>query len=151
MLSKHQTVARFEGVSFHRCMGLTSMCPDDCGSSGDYAQFEILKYLAYEKPGEYGDPEQKEFQFQVQDNRKNPKAPEEMRKAVAGLEKGDFVLLDWQHDYVTKQGSSSPERVCAKLQKITREEAGRLMGGVDKIPAPRPKEKPKAGIAPRAF
>jgi len=118
MLSKHQTVAQFAGVSYHRCMGLTSLCPDQCGNSGDFASFRVLKYIAYAKPGQYGDPEQTEYTFQVEDNMKNPKAPVEIRKTVAALAKGDYVLLDWEHHYVTKDGSSSPERVIKKFTKL---------------------------------
>ena len=51
MLAKHQTVAQFQGVEYQQCRGLTSLCPDQCGGSGDFASFRILKYLAYEKPG----------------------------------------------------------------------------------------------------
>jgi hypothetical protein len=45
MLSKHQTVAQFDGVTYHRCPGRTSMCPDRRGDSGDWASFRVLKYL----------------------------------------------------------------------------------------------------------
>jgi hypothetical protein len=147
MLSKHQTVAQFEGIAYQRCMGLTSLCPDQCGSSGDFATFRILKYVRYEKPGEYGDPVQTEFVFQVEDNHKKPKVSAEVKSKVAALSKGDYVLLDWVHDYVTKNRSSAPERTCTKVEKITREEAEKLTGGLDKIPAP----KPKPGIQPRGF
>jgi hypothetical protein len=144
-LSKHSTVAQFEGIAYQRCMGLTALCPDQCGSSGDFATFRILKYLGYEKPGEYGDPKQTEFVFQVEDNHKNPKVSAEVKSKLAALSKGDYVRLDWVHDYVTKGGTSSPERICTRVEKITREEADKLTGGLDKVPAP----KPKAGIQPR--
>jgi hypothetical protein len=140
MLSSHQTVAQFEGVAYQQCMGMTALCPDKCGSSGDFASFRVLKYLSYEKPGQYGDPKQETFVFQVQDNMKHVKVPEPIQQTVAGLKKGDFALLDWVHEYVTQNGSSSPERVIKKLQKITREEADKLTGGVDKL-APAKAEK----------
>jgi hypothetical protein len=67
------------------------------------------------------------------------------------LKPGDYVLLDWQHDYVTIDGSSGPERVLNKLQKITREEADKLTGGLDKLPPPpAPKATPRAGGAARS-
>ena len=141
MLARHQTVAQFEGVAYQRCRGLTALCPDRCGGSGDFASFRILKYLAYEKHGEYGDPKQVQYIFQVEDNMKHLKVPAVIRDAVAALKKGDVVLLDWQHDYVTKEGSSSPERPIKKLEKITREEAVKLTGGWEEPPAP-PKTHP---------
>lgn len=138
-LSKHQTVAQFEGIAYQRCRGLTSLCPDRCGNSGDFATFRILKYLGYEKLGEYGDPKQTEFVFQVEDNHKNLKVSAEVKSKLATLTKGDYVLLDWVHDYVTKDGTSSPERICTKLEKITREEADKLVGGLDTLPAAKAK------------
>lgn len=146
LLSKHQTVAQFQGVASRTCRGLTALCPDKCGQSGNFASFRIVKYLAYEKPGQYGDPQQKDYVFQVEDNMKNAKSPAAVREAVAGLKTDDYVLLDWNHDYVTKDGSSSPERPIQKLQKITREEAAKLAGNLDPLP-PVPRKPP--GSSPR--
>ena len=36
-LSIHETVAEFLGTNDHRCRGLTSLCPDECGDSGTMA------------------------------------------------------------------------------------------------------------------
>jgi hypothetical protein len=143
MLSKHQTVAQFEGVNYHCCLGMTSECPDRCGSSGDMASFRILEYLAYEKPGEYGDAKQERYQFLVQDNMGNVKVPADIKTAVASLKQNDYVLLDWQHDYVTRDGSKFPERTVILLKPITREEADKLAGGLDKLP----KDEAKKGAA----
>src|SRR5262245_35717606 len=144
LLSKHQTVAQFAGISEHKCLGRTSLCPDKCGHSGDMATFRILKYLAYEKPGQYGDEQQKRYQFLVQDNMKNLKVSTEVKAAIDGLKPDDYVLLDWQHDYVSKAGANYPERTVLQLKRITREEADRLTGGLGKSPevAPAPPSQP---------
>ena len=134
MLSKHETVAQFVGVTYHKCLGRTSACPDKCGSSGDMATFRILKYLAYEKPDQYGDKQQKQFQFLVADNLKNVKVSAEVKATIDSLKPDDYVRLDWQHDYVTKGGSSSPERTVTQLKCITCEEADQLTGGLDNLP-----------------
>ncbi len=133
LLSRHDTVARFVGVAARQCRGLTSLCPDDCGQSGDFATFEIVGYVVYEKLGEYGDPKATEFLFQVADNRKNAKAPKEIADAAAALKAGDLVILNWRHEYVTQMDagggkSSSPERPVVKLQKISQAEADKLLG-----------------------
>jgi len=39
------------------------------------------------------------------------------------LQAGDYVLLSWNHDYVTRGGCSSPERPITELTKITEQEA----------------------------
>ncbi len=129
MLAKHHTVAQFTGITPHRCMGRTSLCPDKCGSSGDMASFDIVKYLAYEKPGKYGDAQAKKYQFLVQDNLGNLKVSAETKVAVDALKPGDYVVLDWQHNYVTKNRSSFPERVITQLKKVTKEEADKLEPG----------------------
>lgn len=117
-LSRHETVAEFRGTSEHRCRGLTSFCPDKCGHSGSLATFRIVNYLSYDKPGEYGDPKSDEFMFLLEDNRKQPKVPADILAAVNSLKQGDKVLLSWNHDYVTVDGSSRPQRPLTKLEKI---------------------------------
>lgn len=149
MLSKHQTVAQFIGISYHECRGLTSLCPDKCGDSGDLASFRILKYVAYEKPGQYGDEQQKEYQFLVQDNMKKLKVSPELKAKIDALQPNRYVLLDWRHDYVTKEGSKFPERIVIQLKPITLEEAAQAVGGADKLPKPDTKQSPKPpGIQP---
>ncbi len=123
LLSSHDTVARFSGLKQHKCMGLTSLCPDRCGESGTLATFEIVKYLAYEKPGEYGDPKQERFMVLIEDNMKNLKVPAAIRDAIVALKPGDLVRLQWNHDYVTRDGSKFPERPILKVAPITREDA----------------------------
>lgn len=129
LLAEHETVAQFTGVAFRKCLGRTGLCPDKCGSSGDFASFKILGYVLYKKTGEYGDPMQDNFMFQVEDNMKNPKVTPELRATITGLRKDDYVLLSWKHEYVTKEGSSSPERPVTKVSKITKEDAEKLLKG----------------------
>jgi hypothetical protein len=117
-LARHETVAKFRGTNYHRCLGLTTLCPDRCGESGTLATFRIVNYLNYEKLGEYGDPKCDEFAFLVENNMKHPKVPDDIRAAINTLKPGDLVLLSWKHDYVTSQGGSAPERPITKLEKI---------------------------------
>jgi hypothetical protein len=117
-LARHETVAEFRGTNYHRCLGLTTLCPDRCGESGTLATFRIVNYLNYEKLGEYGDPKCDEFAFLVESNMKYPKVPDDIRAAINTLKPGDLVLLSWKHDYVTSQGGSAPERPITKLEKI---------------------------------
>jgi hypothetical protein len=130
LLSSHDTIATFDSLKEHRCMGRTALCPDRCGDSGTMATFSIIKYLDYQKPGKYGDPQAKTFSFLIS------KAGPEL---VKGLQTGDTVRLSWNHDYVTRtdaegRGGSSPERPVLKIQKLTREEANALMKGQPKAP-----------------
>ena len=127
LLANHETLAVFDGVDYRLCRGLTALCPKDCGDSGEFANFAVKKYLKYEKLGQYGDPEQQTFLVQVSDYYKKPKGNAEILKTVKALTKGDYVLLSWHHDYVTKAGTSSPERPIVKLEAISKEKAEGLM------------------------
>ena len=131
LLANHETLAVFEGVDYRLCRGLTGLCPERCGSSGEFASFVIKKYLKYEKLGQYGDPEQQNFSIQISDFHKQPKGEPKILETVKGLKKGDYVLLSWHHDYVTKQGTSSPERPLVKLEKLAPEKAAELLRGTD--------------------
>jgi hypothetical protein len=126
-LSSHDTIAEFAGTRQHRCMGRTSLCPDNCGHSGTLASFTIQHYLAYEKPGEYGDPQQAEYLVLVQDNHGKSKIPHATAELIRSLHKGDRVHLVWHHDYVTADGSSFPERTVVVLEKLSAEHADKLI------------------------
>ena len=126
LLSSHDAVAKFVGLKYHQCLGLTSLCPDRCGESGQLATFTIVKYLKYEKPGEYGDPKQEQFMVLIQDNMKNLKVPKAIRDAIFALKPGDLVHLRWNHDYVTQAGSKFPERPIKDVSPLTKEQADKL-------------------------
>jgi hypothetical protein len=122
LLSSHDTVAKFTGITDHKCRGLTALCPDECGHSGRMANFEIVKYLGYEKPGQYGDEKQKTFHMLIEDNMKHTRVPAEILKAIEALKSGRTVRLKWNHDYVTKGGSKFPERPIVGIEPMTPEQ-----------------------------
>jgi len=125
-LSIHETVATFAGIEQRRCRGRTARCPEQCGHSGEFARFEIVKYLKYEKPGEYGDKKQTERTIQISDFHRNPTGDPQLNKTIKGLKPDDRVLLSWQHNYVTRTDpaggrTSRPERPITKLEKAAKE------------------------------
>jgi len=119
-LSRHETLAEFVGIFEHRCRGLTSLCPDKCGHSGNVAQFNIIGYLHYEKSGQYGDPQTGQFTVMIENNMKQLKVSPAIRDIVASLTPGDAVFLSWRHDYITRNGASGPERPITKLEKMVK-------------------------------
>jgi hypothetical protein len=148
LLARQETVAEFQGLHFQQCRGLTTLCPDKCGSSGNMARFRIVKYLVYEKLGQYGDPKQEEFIVQVDTNLGQLKLPDAQVKLIRDLKPGDFVRLAWRHDYVTNNGGSSPERPLTAIEKLTPEAAKKLVGDT---PLKSQKPKTNSGVTPRAF
>jgi hypothetical protein len=123
LLAEHETLAKLKETKYRTCLGRTGACPDRCGNSGEFAEFEIVKYLHYSKPGKYGDKKQTSFRIQVSDYHRKPKGDPEILRTVKQLEPGGFVLLSWRHDYVTRGGSSFPERPVTKLEAVSREAA----------------------------
>ena len=148
LLARHETVAVFSGAPFRKCLGLTTLCPEQCDGSGEWATFEIRGYLVYDKRGEYGDPKQGEFQVRVSDFHKQPVGDPRWRKIIQTLQPGDFVALTWNHDYVTRDGSKFPDRPLVSLKKLTPAEAAELLKKAQ--PAPPAPAGPR-GATPRAM
>ena len=126
LLSKHETVAKFDGVTVKQCFFMTAFCPDECSHGGATGVFTIIKYLSYEKPGEYGDPKSDKHHIRVKDPVESTGLTPQVKEVFDGLHEGDYVLLSWNHDYVHTDGCSSPERPITKLKKISKEEAERI-------------------------
>ncbi|XP_066917699.1 uncharacterized protein [Clytia hemisphaerica] len=126
LLSKHETVATFGGLEDMRCRHLTGRCPDRCGHGGIIAVFPVVKYLNYEKPGEYGDKKQENYRVRPSDPVEKSGLTPERKAVLEGLKSGDYVLLSWNHDYVHTGGCSSPQRPITKLVKISKEEADEM-------------------------
>jgi len=118
VLAVHKTKATFTGAREHRCMGLTSLCPDRCGDSCTLAVFTIDEYTLNEKKGEYGDEKQTTFQFLTENNMKKAKISADLLAQIKTLKAGDKVVLEWEHRYMNRDGSRWPERPVVKLEKL---------------------------------
>jgi len=114
-LATHETIARFDGLKYKKCMGRTSECPDKCGKSGEIATFTILEYTKFNKTGKYG---AKQKQFHVQLTEFNRKPLEGIYPLPPNIQEGDKVILNWNHDYVTKNHSSYPIYPVTKIEKL---------------------------------
>ncbi len=117
VLAKHRTIATYEGTQYRLCMGRTTLCPDRCGDSGEFARFKIDQYTAFEKNSQYGE-KRDEFLIQVSDYNKKPIGDPAVSKTVQSLKTGDKVTLWWDHLYVTKDGVSAPRYPLVKLEKL---------------------------------
>ena len=126
LLSKHETVAKFDGLVEQQCFFMTSFCPDQCNHGGTTGVFTILKYLKYEKPGEYGDSKTDKYHVKVKATVESTGLTPQVKEVFDSLDIGDYVLLSWNHDYVHTNGCSSPERPITKLEKISKEQAETL-------------------------
>ena len=111
ILSRHETIATYQGEIFRECRGRTSRCPQTCGHSGDFATFAIDSYTKYTKPGKYGDPKRTKFQLIV------PATNKALTLYLKGLKKGAKVELTWNHEYGKKGNSTYPIRVIRSIKK----------------------------------
>lgn len=126
LLAEHETLAQFEGIEYRLCRGLTAQCPRECGDSGEFAKFKIVKYLRYVQHGKYG-ARQKSFVIQVSDYHRQPRGEATLLTSVRAMQPGEYARLDWHHDYVTRAGASYPERPVVRLQAISNAEAQKLL------------------------
>uniref|UniRef100_A0A7M5XDB8 Uncharacterized protein n=1 Tax=Clytia hemisphaerica TaxID=252671 RepID=A0A7M5XDB8_9CNID len=126
LLSRHETVAKFDGLEQQQCFFMTAFCPDQCGHGGTNGVFSVVKYLNYEKPGEYGDEKGEKHYVRVTDPVEASGLTPERKSVLESLKGGDYVLLSWNHDYVHTEGCSSPQRPITKLVKISKEEADEM-------------------------
>jgi hypothetical protein len=67
----HTFKAVFKGIEYNKCMGRTAMCPIDCGSSGNFANFKILKYEKLEGDGLTRREKLKKYTIKTSDYYKN--------------------------------------------------------------------------------
>jgi hypothetical protein len=107
ILSTHRTKAVYEGTRHLSCHFRTSLCPDRCGHAKDVAVFRITEYVAYEKPGQYGDAKATEFLMPLVEGEEVSAG---ILTAAKGMSKGTAVRLEWLHEYVSKDGSRYPRR-----------------------------------------
>jgi len=117
ILSRHETLAVYQGKNFSTCRGRTSACPQTCSHSGEYALFTIESYKKYHKPGKYGDAKQKVFRVRVSDFNKNAVGNPNLLAYLKGLKKGDKIDLTWNHEYGTVKNSTYPIRVIRAINK----------------------------------
>lgn len=48
VISRHETKAEFQGLSYHVCGSDVAGCPEFCSDSGEFATFRIVKYLGHQ-------------------------------------------------------------------------------------------------------
>lgn len=117
VLSKHEATARFDGIKFHPCRFMTSLCPDRCNHAKNLSEFTIINYKVYEKVGEYGDEKQERFYADINPNAAESRQSAEVVTFIKNLKPGVIVKLAWEHRYVkTEEGSMYPERIITSIE-----------------------------------
>ena len=117
MLSTHATVAVYRGIEMGR-ESLRRIYPPQ--EDRRWAVFDIEAYVAFEKPGRYGDERQRVFKILADESNFTSALH------LAALAEGDRVRLDWTHAYVTRTetvdgretSASYPERAVTALRPV---------------------------------
>jgi hypothetical protein len=89
----HKFKAVFKGIEYNKCMGRTAMCPIDCGSSGNFATFKILKYEKLEEDGLARKEQLKKYIIKTSDYYKNS-FNDPNTKFIDKLERNDKVDIE---------------------------------------------------------
>eukprot|EP00798_Chlamydomonas_sp_ICE-L_P021842 gene21842-28871_t len=119
LLAHHEFVATYSGILKRACMFMTSLCPDKCDHPNEFGMFQVGHYLAWEKPGEYGDEKAQEYGYIM---KQKGEGQAEISAKIRELAEGDKVKIVYDHEYVTKGGSKFPGRPMRTLEKLTEEE-----------------------------
>jgi hypothetical protein len=88
----HTFKAVFKGIEYNKCRGRTAMCPIDCGSSGNFATFKVLKYERLEGDGLSRREQLKKYTIKTSDYYKNS-FNEPNTKFIDKLERNDEVVI----------------------------------------------------------
>jgi hypothetical protein len=120
VLSLHKATGEFKGVAHFPCRHMTSLCPDRCTHAQDAAEFKILEYQQFEKPGKNGDDKQDIYRVRIDQNAANERQDPAVIEIIKSLTPGQKVELYWEHIYVTdtETGSKYPERPVRSVEKI---------------------------------
>ena len=97
----HRFKAIFKGIEYNKCLGRTALCPIDCGSSGDFATFKILKYEKLEGDGLTRKEQLKKYTIKISDYYKNS-FNDPNTKFIYKLERNDEVDIEVVFIYDTK-------------------------------------------------
>ena len=97
----HRFKAVFKGIEYNKCLGRTALCPIDCGSSGDFATFKILKYEKLEGDGLTRKEQLKKYTIKISDYYKNS-FNDPNTKFIYKLERNDEVDIEVVFIYDTK-------------------------------------------------
>ena len=115
LLASHETVALFKGISNKGCRFLTAQCPDKCTHSTTWAEFSIKRYNSFQSYSQYG-TKQQNIAFALDGD--NAIHDKRIVRDINKLKKGDKVVLNWNHLYITSNGNSYPLRVIQKLENF---------------------------------
>ena len=100
VLSEHETIAEFQGLTYHVCHADVVGCPEFCSDSGEFTNFRIVKYLEHQAAGESNHSRMEEFRLRVSDFHRKP-INSELEPLIRSLGKGDRILLSWCNEEVT--------------------------------------------------
>lgn len=130
--TSHETIAQFQGVDYPTDINIAM--------SGNWARFDIVKYLKYENPQDgdgmassqiirLSDPEGVPFKsdpiFLYDGNGPSP------YDILQGLSKGDKVLLSWVHREQGSWNMHEHDRPYFRLEKIDENHASKLIAEVE--------------------
>ena len=130
-LARHDLLAQFVEIRHQPCLFKTSLCPDRCGHACDVAVLKTAGYFAWEKFSKYGEAPQGTFYYKVSPAKTDEATDEKIQNQLKGLQPGQWVKLEWEHQYLVNDHGSYPARPITHLTLLTPEAAKALQAKVD--------------------
>lgn len=114
--STHVFIAKFKQIKFHTCLGLTALCPKDCGNSGNYAIFNVSSYKTHIINGEAGTEKLLTYNIQISDYYKN-EIKEDYVSFIKKLKPEDEVTIYIDYIYDTTKPTVKTEEKLISISK----------------------------------
>lgn len=114
--STHVFIAKFKQIKFHTCLGLTTLCPKECGNSGNYAIFNVSSYKTHIINGEAGTEKLSTYNIQISDYYKN-EIKEDYVNFIKKLKPDDEVTIYVDYIYDTTKPTVKTEEKLISISK----------------------------------
>ena len=128
VLTEHRVIVRYQGPSFRLCQCAGPECPKSCAATGEFANFEVVKYLSHINRDESrSDDKQQVFQVAISDVHGFEIGDQMLNEMISKLHIGDLLILEQKHLYGrTGSGKLAHLHPITLLKKITAEKAKAL-------------------------
>lgn len=118
----YSSKATFLSKEFRPCRFRTSLCPNECGHAKTLYKFNIDSISVEENPNssqaKYCTPVKEGSIHFVPQDKLFLGDSSALQQVADSLVPQDKVSLDWNHDYVSKEGSHFPDHPVVKLLKL---------------------------------
>ncbi len=115
--TRHVFIAELEKTEYATCMGMTSMCPKECGNSGEFVHFKTVKYIAHLGKGQARQEKMDHYRIQRSDYYKKPLTAPHLN-VLKDLKAGDQVKITVEYVYDTTKSVVRTVEHIISIEKV---------------------------------